>query len=118
MAVARLAQAGRLSLRDTLARFGLQLPPSIARQVTVGQLLNHTSGLGELGAELDSALRITSDVPNMVRLLTDSSLSFVPGSSMQYSNRGYIILGAVIEAVSGRTYFDFVEEMVLSRGDD
>lgn len=114
VAVAKLAQAGRLSLHDTLARFALQLPSTIARRVTVAQLLNHTSGLGELGAELDSAMRLASDVPDMVRLLTDSSLSFVPGSSIQYSNRGYIILGAVIEAVSGRTYFDFVEEMVFA----
>jgi D-alanyl-D-alanine carboxypeptidase len=114
VAIAQLAQAGRLSLHDTLARFGLPLPSNIARRVTVAQLMNHTSGLGELGAELDSAMRLASDVPDMVRLLTDSSLSFAPGSSIQYSNRGYLILGALIEAVSGRSYFDFVEDRVFA----
>jgi CubicO group peptidase (beta-lactamase class C family) len=114
VAIAKLSQAGRLSLHDTIARFGLPLPSNIARRVTVAQLLNHTSGLGELGAELDSAMRRASDVPDMVRLLTDSSLSFVPGSSIQYSNRGYIVLGAVIEALSSRTYFDFVEHTVFA----
>jgi D-alanyl-D-alanine carboxypeptidase len=112
--VAQLAEAGRLSLHDTLARFGLQLPSSMARRVTLSQLLNHSSGLGELGAELDSAMRLTSDVADMMRLLTDSSLSFVPGSSFQYSNRAYLILGAVIEAVSEQTYFDFIEERVFA----
>ena len=114
VAVAQLAQAGRLSLHDTLARLGLPLPSNIAQRVTVAQLMNHTSGLGELGAELDSAMRLTSDVPDMVRLLTDSSLSFAPGSSIQYSNRGYLILGALIEALSGRSYFAFVEERVFA----
>ncbi len=114
VAIAQLAEAGKLSFGDTIARFQLDLPQAITRRITVEQLLNHTSGLGEIGPALDSAMRMTRSVPEMIELLTDTSLSFAPGSSTQYSNRGYLILGAVIEAVSGRDYFSYVEDHIFT----
>ena len=113
VAVGRLLEDGKLSLDDPLDRFLPELPASL-RRITVGQLLEHSSGLGELGSGLDSALRRAQNVSEMLRLVTkDSSLAFAPGSSFQYSNRGYILLGAFIERASGMSYREFVSTTVF-----
>ena len=113
VAVARLVAEGRLSLDDTLSRFRTGLPAHVARRITIAQLLSHTSGLGELGPELDAAMAQTRTVADMMRLIGDTTLAFEPGSTMQYSNRGYIVLGAVIEAVSGQDYFEHINQRVF-----
>jgi CubicO group peptidase (beta-lactamase class C family) len=113
VAAQQLAQAGRLDQDAPVGRYVPSLPEQIGRRVTARQLLEHSSGLGEVGAALDSAMAITSTVPEMVRLLTDTALAFAPGSSFAYSNRGYLVLGAVVEAVSGADYYEYVRDHVF-----
>ncbi|HEX2076639.1 MAG TPA: serine hydrolase domain-containing protein [Longimicrobium sp.] len=113
VAALQLAQAGRLDLDAPVGRYVPSLPRQVGERVTARQLLEHSSGLGELGAGLDSAMALTRTVPEMVRLLTDTTLAFPPGTSFTYSNRGYLVLGAVIEAASGSDYYQYVEDHVF-----
>ncbi|HEX8245881.1 MAG TPA: serine hydrolase domain-containing protein, partial [Longimicrobium sp.] len=113
VAVLQLAESGRLDLDAPVGRYVPSLPPQVGQRVTARQLLEHSSGLGEIGPALDSAMALTNTVPEMVRLLTDTALAFAPGSSFAYSNRGYLVLGAVIEAASGTDYFSYVREHVF-----
>lgn len=113
VAAMQLAEAGRLDLDAPAARYVPSLPAQVAGRVTARQLLEHSSGLGELGAGLDSAMATTRTVAEMVRLLTDTTLAFPPGSRFGYSNRGYLVLGAVIEAASGSDYFRYVQDRVF-----
>ena len=113
VAVLQLAEAGRLDLDAPVGRYVPSLPAQVGGRVTVRQLLEHSSGLGELGAGLDNAMAVTRTVPEMVRLLTDTTLAFPPGSRFAYSNRGFLVLGAVVEAVTGADYFQYVQDHVF-----
>jgi len=112
VAVARLADEGRLSFGDSIARFLPELAPAIGR-ITVAQLLEHSSGLGEIGPVLDAAMARTRTVGEMLALLRDTAPEFPPGSRFQYSNRGYLVLGAVVERASGMDYFEYVRRRVF-----
>jgi D-alanyl-D-alanine carboxypeptidase len=113
VAIAQLVESGRLSFSDTLARF--QLLPRLARPITIKQLLSHTSGLGELGPALDAQMAQARNVSQMIELLNDTTVAFPPGTNIQYSNRGFVLLGGVIEALSGNDYFSFIETNVFAR---
>ncbi len=115
VAIGQLAERGALRLSDTVGRYVPELHPSIGQRITIRHLLDHSSGLGELGPGLDSAMRRAAGVAEMVALLDDTTLAFPPGTSVQYSNRGYVILGAVVERVGGRPYADYLREEIFSR---
>ena len=114
VAVLQLAQAGKLSLDATL----LSLVPSFpareyAAAVTVRQLLTHTAGAGNYWDDTyeRSWQTITETqqlLPHVVRHLRET-----PVGEFSYSNSGYAILGAVVEAVSGETYFEYVRKHVF-----
>ena len=115
--VLQLEEQGRLSLDDLL---GTHLPdypnPDAATRVTIRHLLDMTSGIGDFFNEKFDAmpkdrLRTTSDY---LRLFAADPLLFAPGSQRRYSNGGYVVLGAIIEKVTGRSYYDVVREKVLT----
>ncbi len=114
VAILQLADAGRLSLDDRLSKHLADYPnQDVADAITLRQLLNHTSGTGEVFgerfAEMSGSLRTHRDYWNA---FADTPLAFEPGSRDRYSNLDYILLGSVIEAVSGQSYYDYVETHV------
>lgn len=116
VAIAQLAQAGKLSLDDTIAKHlpGTKLPS--ANTITLRQLLDHRSGMGDFfGPKYDAAppakLRELAD---FVPLFADEPLAFAPGTGQRYSNAGYIVLGLVIERLSGEKYRDYIAKHVLA----
>src|SRR5690606_1893449 len=85
-----------------------------AEKVTVHQLLTHTSGLGDFFNDPyrkadKSRLR---DIKDFLPLFVDEPLAFEPGTRWQYSNSGFVLLGAIIEKASGQNYFDYVREHI------
>lgn len=104
--IMKLVEEGKISLDDTLAAFMPDFPNG--DQITIHMLLSHTSGL-------------TSNFPRVkgmslmqtIDAVKDKPLSFEPGSDFKYSNVGYMILGAIIEQVSGTSYGDYVSEHFL-----
>jgi D-alanyl-D-alanine carboxypeptidase len=82
--------------------------------VTISHLLDMTSGIGDFFGEkylLTPKDRIRN-LSDYLLLFGDKPLLFEPGTNRQYSNGGYIVLGLIIEKVSGQTYFDYVQDHI------
>ncbi|PJJ67521.1 serine hydrolase [Chryseobacterium geocarposphaerae] len=114
MAVLQLAEAGKVSLHDKVGKYLTDFPnQSIADSVTIHQLLTHTSGMGNFWAEHEkSAKEKFRTVADYLPLFIDQKLAFRPGSDFLYSNSGYMVLGLIIEKITGKSYFDFVKENI------
>jgi CubicO group peptidase (beta-lactamase class C family) len=92
------------------------LPPEHEASITIHELLTHTAGLGDyLGQiEHDPAIREASSLDAYRELVRTSTVEAPPENSLRYSNSGYVVLGALIEAVTGRDYFDVVRETIYA----
>ena len=114
VAVLMLAQEGRLGLQDEITKF---LPdyPVQGRTITVEHLLTHTSGIQSYTdmAEWLPLWRKDMTLTELIDLFKSKPMQFEPGESWAYNNSGYILLGAVIEKVSGMTYESFLAERVF-----
>ena len=114
VAVAQLVQAGKLSFTDTVAKHLPDYPnKEVVEKVTIHQLLTHTSGMGMYWNEKFMAQRekLTTVAAHLPLFVTDPLL-FPPGEKFQYSNSGYMLLGAIIEKVSGADYYNYVAERI------
>jgi CubicO group peptidase (beta-lactamase class C family) len=115
-AVLTLVAAGRLRLEDTVAAV---LPDYVGpgAQVTVEQLLSHTSGIPNYVNEIPGLRprlrRGEMQRADMLATFAPLPLLFAPGSRWSYSNSGYYLLGLIIERVSGKSYYDFLRDDVL-----
>lgn len=94
-----LARQGRLSLDDSLSMFLPDFPNG--KDVTIAELLHHTAGISDAW---DSDPATPLDTKASVKLIAGQPFDFKPGSQWRYSNSGYILLGAVIEKVSGKSW--------------
>jgi len=114
LAVLRLAAAGRVRLEDRLIVHMPDYPNrAVAEQVTIAQLLSHTSGLGNYWAALaKSPADAAANVPETLALFVNDPLEGPPGA-FAYSNDGYVVLGALIEKLTGRDYYDHVRETIF-----
>ena len=116
-AVRQLAESGRLDLDGKLMQYLPDYPnKDVASQVTIRQLLEHSSGVGgDIFADppgaTRSALRHNRD---FLQLFANGALQFPPGTERRYSNAGYVILGLVIERVSGMDYYDYIRGNVFA----
>jgi len=115
IAIRQLEQAGKLSLNDTVGKFLPKYPNSVVRgKVTIEQLLRHRSGVGSFWNERYMARRAdVRSVNDYLELFQSDSLLFEPGTSQAYSNGGYVLLGAIIERVSGKSYHDYLRANVF-----
>jgi len=115
VAVAQLAEQGRVAFTDTVGKHLPDYPnKAVAQKVTLHHLLTHTSGVGDYFNEkyLEAAKDRFRTVRDFFPLFVDQPLEFEPGARFRYSNAGFMILGAVIEKVSGQSYFDYVRDHV------
>lgn len=115
VAVAQLAERGKLSFNDPISKHVPDYPNrAVADKVTIHQLLTHSSGMGDYQNESYYArLDDMKTVADLVPLFANDPLSFEPGEGWDYSNAGFVVLGLIIEKVSGQNYFDFVEQHVF-----
>lgn len=113
--ILQLVQAGRLGLDDTIGRHLPDYPnKAVAGAVTVRQLLTHTSGLGDFfGDDFDQYSASLKTLDDYVQRFAKDPPQFTPGSQDSYSNYGFIVLGRIIETVSGQSYYAYVEEHIL-----
>ena len=117
-AILRLAEEGRLSLDDPLERHlpGV-LPAEIARRVTLRHMLTHTSGIRDFGAIPEFDALAPQDLPRdtLVRLIAAQPLNFEPGTAQFYSNSAYLLLGLVIQRVTGKSWEEYLEQEIFPR---
>ena len=113
-AILQLVQAGKITLTDPVGKYVPDYPnEAIRRKVTIHQLLTHTGGTGDIfGPEYDAhhLKMITHD--DWIKLYGKRDPLFEPGSRYAYSNFGMVMLGVVIERVSGKSYYDYVSEHI------
>lgn len=118
VAIAQLAQAGRLSFTDTVGKHLPDYPNrAVADKVTLHHLLTHTSGLGmywneKFMAQREKLLTVALHLP----LFASDPFAFTPGERFQYSNSGYMVLGAIVEKASGQDYYGYVKEHIYKPG--
>jgi D-alanyl-D-alanine carboxypeptidase len=121
-AVLQLSQQGKLSLSDTVQQHlpGV-LPPELP-PITIQQLLEHTSGFSDYEAALgfDDSANVIRDrarswtTQELIAFALEQPLAFSPGESWLYSSTNYILLGEVIEAVTGEPYARAIETGILA----
>ena len=104
LAILQLAADHRLSLDDRLSRFVADAP-SAWRDVTIRHLLTHTSGIADFTSlpALASETWRGRDPADLVSVLRDLPLQSAPGSTFQYDNTGYVLLGLIVRKASGQT---------------
>ena len=116
VAIAQLVEKGKLSFDDPLSKFIPDFPDAeSAKKIQVKHLLSHTAGLGPYFTKRyqDMSRNKLRTVDDMMALAKqDEKLLFEPGSKWQYSNTGMLVLGKIIEIVSGQSYFDYVRENI------
>lgn len=115
--IGQLMQAGKLGLSDPVGKILPELADSdLGRQVTIHQLLSHTSGLVGARAAMEKGLEPAAtarSITEMTAAFVKAPLTSRPGQQFEYSNAGYILLGAIIERVSGETYYDYVQHHIF-----
>ena len=113
VAAAQLVDSGKVRLDDPIGRHVKGLTPE-ASAVTVRQLLDHSSGLGNfMRPENEETLRGARSVANLLPFIVSARPAFPPGSRFEYSNSGFLLLGLLVERVSGVSYGRYLDEHVF-----
>jgi CubicO group peptidase (beta-lactamase class C family) len=114
--ILQLVEEGKLKLTDTLDKFFPQIPN--AQKITIAQILAHRSGIHD--SLIDPNLRpssktnaITKD--EMLALIAKGKPDFEPGAKHSYSNSGYLLLGLILEKLTGKPYGEALKERVTSK---
>lgn len=111
-----LMEQGKLKLSDEITQF---IPdyPTHGQSITVHHLLTHTSGIKNFTSmkSLRSIERQDLSPAELVDFFKNEPMDFAPGEEFKYNNSGYVILGYIIEIVSGQSYADFVAENIFKK---
>lgn len=117
-AVLRLVEQGRIGLDDEVTRYLPDAPVS-GHRVTIRQLLNHTSGMPSYtDAGQRWRARWGEDLPPaaVLAISAPDSFNFAPGTAFRYNNSGYVLLGMLLERLSGQPYDAVIRAMAAERG--
>jgi CubicO group peptidase (beta-lactamase class C family) len=118
IAVMMLVEEGKIGLDDRISKF---IPESPAKwnQVSVRNLLTHTSGIADYGGEEQTmgkgVINFRKDYAeeDLVKAFSTMPMDFAPGEKWNYSNTGYVLLGVIIHRVTGKFYGDFLQERIF-----
>src|SRR5437879_2188578 len=112
-----LEKQGKLSVDDDVRKFVPELP-AYGQQITIVQLLNHTSGLRDYltlfelaGINIDS---VTTDGDALALITRQKALNFAPGTDWLYSNSGFFLLSVIVQRASGKTLREFASENIFA----
>ena len=114
MAIMILAERKRLSYDDSLASFFPGFP-EYGKQITVRQLLNHTSGIIAYEDVMDEKATVPLSDQDVLELMKQQDhTNFPPGSAYRYSNSGYVLLGLIVEKASGVSFPEFLRQNIFA----
>ena len=115
IAIMQLAAAGKLDLDSTVAKYWPDYPNrEVARKVSIRQLLRHTSGIGGnvFGAPASGRRNDIRRLQDYLPMFVNAPMQFEPGTRNAYSNAGYLLLGLLIERLSGQDYYSYVRQHI------
>lgn len=110
-AILQLQDAGRLSVQDSLNTYLPDYPGG--SEITLHQLLRHTSGVPEHVDRIFNVMATPFPVDDLIGTFSSLPADFPPGNRFAYSNSNYVLLGKVIEVVSGQPYAAFIQEHIF-----
>ncbi|WP_215142979.1 serine hydrolase domain-containing protein [Exiguobacterium qingdaonense] len=123
IAICQLVEQGKLSFSTSLDSFQTFDLPHLSPNVTVHQLLTHTSGIPDYFDESvsDDFEALWRDIPmyrlqqlhDFLPLFQQKNMKDEPGSRFSYNNAGYILLGLIVEEVTGQPFTDYVEQSIF-----
>ncbi len=115
IAIEQLKETGKIRLEETIGKYLPDYPLQEAREkVTIGHLLEMSSGIGDFFGERyqSTPKEKIRNLADYLPLFADKPLLFEPGTKTQYSNGSYIVLGLIIEKISGGSCFDYVKKNI------
>ncbi|NQX85744.1 MAG: serine hydrolase [Flavobacteriaceae bacterium] len=111
IAILMLEEQGKLKIEDDITKF---IPdyPTLGKTITIHHLLNHTSGIKSYTGmkSFREKARLDMTPVELIDVFKNEPMDFDPGEQYRYNNSGYIILGHIIELVTGVSYEDFVQQ--------
>jgi CubicO group peptidase (beta-lactamase class C family) len=121
VAIAQLVEQGKLSYDDLIGKYlGAEwILPEVGEKVKISHLLSHTSGIAEFLTDelIISSADIYRTLEDHKPIVNALSLTFEPGTRWAYCNTGFVLLGAIIEKVSGKNYPDYIKEHIYGPAD-
>lgn len=115
VSILMLMEQGKLNLTDEITKF---LPdyPTQGHKITIEHLLTHTSGIKSYTSlpEWLPLWRKDMTMTELIDLFKNKPMEFAPGDSWNYNNSAFVLLGAIIEKISGQSYGDFVEKNIFT----
>jgi CubicO group peptidase (beta-lactamase class C family) len=114
IAILQLMEQGKLNLQDEITRF---LPdyPTQGTKITIEHLLTHTSGIHNFSGMPDPEKKLALDCTpeEVINFFKHLPMRFTPGTKWEYSNSGYVLLGYIIEKITGNSYANYLEEHIF-----
>lgn len=114
-AILQLAERGKLKLDDPISQYDPDAPAAW-RKITIKHLLTHSSGIANYTSLPDfmtKMARVDRTPGEIVQLVRNEPLEFEPGTQFAYSNTGYVLLGMIIEKVSGQGYYQYLQDNIF-----
>ncbi|WP_245780676.1 serine hydrolase domain-containing protein [Lutibacter maritimus] len=115
IAIMLLVEQGRLNVNDAISKYISNYPNG--KNITIHHLLTHTSGIKDF-TKMKSIMSIAKKdltPKELVNFFKDEPVDFLPGEKFDYNNSGYVVLGYIIELVSGETYEHFIENNIFEK---
>ncbi|NOY46847.1 MAG: serine hydrolase [Chlorobi bacterium] len=116
ISILMLEEQGKLKIEDEITKYISDYPTN-GKTITIHHLLNHTSGIKSY-TSMESFMknaRIDMTPTELIDVFKNEPMDFDPGEKFLYNNSGYILLGYIIEVVSGQTYADFIEKNIFEK---
>lgn len=115
VSILMLMEDGKLSLSDDITLY-IEDYPTHDHKITIHHLLNHTSGIQSYTSMPSFMKEARTDMTPMelINVFKDEPMTFDPGAEWSYNNSAYIILGYIIEEVSGMSYADYVQQEIFA----
>jgi len=116
IAILQLYEAGKIELDVPVQTYLPEFPNKAKGEITVRHLLHHSSGLGGYQSKKEREnKKHYANLEAAVKIFADRPLSFSPGSDFNYTTYGYVVLGRIIESVSGQTYEDYMRRNIWDK---
>jgi CubicO group peptidase (beta-lactamase class C family) len=115
IAILMLEEQGRLGLTDPISKYIPDFPAG--DKITIHHLLTHTSGIKDFTKMSTINLIAQKDLSpkELVDFFKNEPVDFAPGEKFDYNNSGYVVLGYIIELISGNTYADYIRKMIFEK---
>ncbi len=116
ISILMLSEQGKLNLEDEITKFIPDYPTN-GNKITVHHLLTHTSGIKDYTRVKGLNAIAQKDLTplELIDFSKNEPIDFVPGQKYKYNNSGYVILGYIIEKVTGQSYASFIQEQIFNK---